>query len=153
MRPLSVTELLAAWERGLDVPPTERALTLLAACSTEAPDALARLSIGRRDARLLALRELTFGAQLTSLAACPACGETSHPFGCGGAEAAAAEMGVPFLGRLPLSLNIREASDAGQPPAASNGPEAEAFAAAWAVGQAWTIEEAVSAVLQETPDA
>ena len=75
MRPLSVTELLAAWERGLDVPPTERALTLLAACSTEAPDALARLSIGRRDARLLVLRELTFGAQLTSLAACPACGE------------------------------------------------------------------------------
>src|SRR5437764_9986983 len=60
---------------------------------------------------------------------CPACGETSHPFGCGGAEAAAVEMGVPFLGRLPLSLNIREASDAGRPPAASDGPEAEAFAA------------------------
>ena len=36
--------------------------------------------------------------------ACPHCGEASHPFGSGGAEAAAAEMGVPFLGRLPLSL-------------------------------------------------
>ena len=35
---------------------------------------------------------------------CPHCGEESHPFGSGGAEAAAAEMGVPFLGRLPLSL-------------------------------------------------
>ena len=45
--------------------------------------------------------------------ACPHCGEESHPFGTGGAEAAAAEMGVPFLGRLPLSLAIREASDAG----------------------------------------
>lgn len=55
---------------------------------------------------------------------CPHCGEASHPFGTGGAEAAAAEMGVPFLGRLPLSLAIREASDAGQPLAA----EAEAFA-------------------------
>ena len=60
---------------------------------------------------------------------CPNCGETSHPFGVGGAEAAAVELGIPFLGRLPLSLNIRELSDAGQPPAASDGAEAEAFAA------------------------
>ncbi len=50
--------------------------------------------------------------------ACPHCGEESHPFGTGGAEAAAAEMGVPFLG----------ASDAGAPPAAANGPDAEVFA-------------------------
>jgi ATP-binding protein involved in chromosome partitioning len=60
--------------------------------------------------------------------ACPKCGEISHPFGCGGAETAASEMGVPFLGRLPLSLAIREASDAGTPLAASDGPEADAFA-------------------------
>jgi ATP-binding protein involved in chromosome partitioning len=59
---------------------------------------------------------------------CPHCGEPSHPFGTGGAEAAAEEMGVPFLGRLPLSLSIREASDAGNPPAASGGVDAEAFA-------------------------
>ena len=60
---------------------------------------------------------------------CPDCGSSSHPFGTGGAEAAAAEMGVPFLGRLPLSLALREASDAGKPPAASSGPEADAFEA------------------------
>jgi ATP-binding protein involved in chromosome partitioning len=60
---------------------------------------------------------------------CPDCGATSHPFGTGGAEVAAAEMGVPFLGRLPLSLAIRQASDAGSPPAASDGPDAEAFRA------------------------
>ena len=60
---------------------------------------------------------------------CPHCGQDSHPFGTGGAEQAAAELGVPFLGRLPLSIAIREASDAGCPPAASDGPEAEAFAA------------------------
>ncbi|MGN6277624.1 MAG: Mrp/NBP35 family ATP-binding protein [Sphingomonas sp.] len=59
---------------------------------------------------------------------CPHCGEASHPFGSGGAEAAADELGIPFLGRLPLSLAIREASDAGSPPAASDGPEAQAFA-------------------------
>jgi ATP-binding protein involved in chromosome partitioning len=60
---------------------------------------------------------------------CPHCGEESHPFGSGGAEAAAVEMGIPFLGRLPLSVRIREASDAGTPPAASDGPEAAAFLA------------------------
>jgi ATP-binding protein involved in chromosome partitioning len=58
---------------------------------------------------------------------CPHCGEQSHPFGTGGAEKAAAEMAVPFLGRLPLSTAIREASDAGNPPAASDGPESESF--------------------------
>jgi ATP-binding protein involved in chromosome partitioning len=60
---------------------------------------------------------------------CPHCGEASHPFGSGGAEEAAEEMGVPFLGRLPLSLAIREQSDAGSPPAAGAGPDADAFAA------------------------
>jgi ATP-binding protein involved in chromosome partitioning len=59
---------------------------------------------------------------------CPHCGQESHPFGSGGAEVAAGEMGVPFLGRLPLSLSIREASDAGTPPAASESAEADAFA-------------------------
>jgi ATP-binding protein involved in chromosome partitioning len=58
---------------------------------------------------------------------CPHCGEDSHPFGIGGAESAAADIGVPFLGRLPLSLSIREASDAGDPPAASAGADAEPF--------------------------
>ena len=38
-------------------------------------------------------------------------------------------MNVPFLGRLPLSPSIREASDAGHPPAAGEGADAEAFAA------------------------
>lgn len=58
---------------------------------------------------------------------CPHCGEPSHPFGFGGAQSTAEEMGVPFLGRLPLSLAIREASDAGTPPALSNGDDAEPF--------------------------
>ena len=60
---------------------------------------------------------------------CPHCGEASDPFGQGGAEASAAKLGVPFLGRLPLSSSLREASDAGKPPAADQGPAADAFAA------------------------
>lgn len=58
---------------------------------------------------------------------CPHCGQPSDPFGHGGAEAAAAELGIPFLGRLPLSASLREASDAGQPPAGGSGPAAAAF--------------------------
>ena len=60
---------------------------------------------------------------------CPHCGGESDPFGQGGAEASAGRLGVPFLGRLPLSTSLREASDAGTPPAASDGPAADAFAA------------------------
>ncbi len=48
---------------------------------------------------------------------CPHCGEESEPFGTGGAEAGAKRMHIPFLGRLPLSLAIRTASDSGIPPA------------------------------------
>ncbi len=60
---------------------------------------------------------------------CPHCGETSDPFGCGGAEQAAEAAGIPFLGRIPLSMAVRQASDAGTPPAAGDGPEAEDFLA------------------------
>lgn len=61
--------------------------------------------------------------------ACPHCGEISDPFGAGGGEATAAEKGVPFLGRIPLALGIREASDTGTPPAAGDDAHGEAFRA------------------------
>ena len=60
---------------------------------------------------------------------CPHCGEQSDPFGSGGAEEAAKAMGIPFLGRIPLDSALREASDAGTPPAASCGPQSDAFEA------------------------
>jgi ATP-binding protein involved in chromosome partitioning len=58
---------------------------------------------------------------------CPHCGEASDPFGQGGAEKTARDMGLAFLGRVPLAMAIREASDAGTPPAASDCAEGEAF--------------------------
>lgn len=58
---------------------------------------------------------------------CPECGAVSDPFGTGGAEAAAKELGFDFLGRIPLDLDIRLASDAGVPPAASSGKGADCF--------------------------
>jgi ATP-binding protein involved in chromosome partitioning len=68
---------------------------------------------------------------------CPHCGEVSEPFGSGGAEAAAAEMGIPFLGRIPLDISIRLASDAGEPPALGEGPIASAYAAIAAQVSEW----------------
>ena len=61
--------------------------------------------------------------------ACPHCGEISDPFGQGGAEAAAQDLAMPFLGRIPLAIDIRRRSDAGDPPAAGEGPHADAFRA------------------------
>ena len=69
--------------------------------------------------------------------ACPHCGEISDPFGVGGAEAAAGHMGHDFLGRVPLALDIRKASDAGMPPAAGTPDEAAPFAAIAARVVAW----------------
>lgn len=60
---------------------------------------------------------------------CPHCGQVSDPFGHGGAEVTARELGLPFLGRVPLDIAIRQKSDAGEPPAAGEGPQAQAFAA------------------------
>ncbi len=76
MRLLSASELLRVWDEGRVLPPTERALLLLAAaCPEEDPGSLAALPVGRRDERLLMLREWTFGSSFSGLARCPSCGE------------------------------------------------------------------------------
>jgi ATP-binding protein involved in chromosome partitioning len=62
---------------------------------------------------------------------CPACGHRAEIFGHGGARLEAQRLGTEFLGEVPLLLDIRTASDAGTPIAAS-APEsdgAKAFAA------------------------
>ncbi len=69
--------------------------------------------------------------------ACPHCGEVSDPFGSGGAEAAAKTMGIDFLGRVPLSMGLRLASDGGVPPAAGTDPAGEPFHAIAAKTAAW----------------
>ena len=76
MRALAASELLEVWERGLSQTGVERALTLLgSACEGEPRDVLELLSVGERDVRLLRLREWTFGPRMTSVVACPTCGE------------------------------------------------------------------------------
>jgi ATP-binding protein involved in chromosome partitioning len=46
---------------------------------------------------------------------CPSCGERSDIFGHGGAHKEAERLNVPFLGEVPLHMDIREKSDAGLP--------------------------------------
>ena len=59
--------------------------------------------------------------------ACPHCGEMSDPFGKGGVETAARRLDLPFLGRIPLDLAIREGSDKGTLPAAGDDVLAQPF--------------------------
>ena len=59
---------------------------------------------------------------------CPNCGHEAHIFGHGGVAADAKRLGLPFLGELPLSLNVRIAGDAGTPIAAGDSPEGAAYA-------------------------
>jgi len=74
MQAPSAAELLAVWERARAQPITTQALMLLEAASPGASsEDLAKLSVGRRDARLFALREALFGSRLTGLTACPRC--------------------------------------------------------------------------------
>nr|WP_083239079.1 iron-sulfur cluster carrier protein ApbC [Methyloceanibacter superfactus] len=51
---------------------------------------------------------------------CPHCGERSDIFGHGGAKAEAERLGVPFLGEVPLTMAVRETSDAGKPVVATD---------------------------------
>jgi ATP-binding protein involved in chromosome partitioning len=60
-----------------------------------------------------------------SVFACPNCGHRTELFGHGGARREAAKLGVPFLGEIPLLLDIRTTSDAGTPISAAE-PESEA---------------------------
>ena len=46
---------------------------------------------------------------------CPKCGHREEIFGYGGAREAAKKLGLPFLGEIPLDINIRVKSDGGQP--------------------------------------
>jgi len=55
---------------------------------------------------------------------CPKCGEVSEIFKSGGGFKLASEMGVPFLGRIPIDPQMVEAGDSGKP-FISSYPESE----------------------------
>jgi hypothetical protein len=77
MRAPLVTDLLLAWERGLEQSSTGRALELLKVAMPRADaDSLSTLPIGERDAFLLSLRQLLFGNDVAAISQCPECGDS-----------------------------------------------------------------------------
>jgi ATP-binding protein involved in chromosome partitioning len=58
---------------------------------------------------------------------CPKCGEVTNIFKTGGGERMAQDMGVAFLGRIPIDPAVDEAGDAGTPFVQENTPTARAF--------------------------
>ncbi len=62
---------------------------------------------------------------------CPHCGERTDIFGYGGARDTAEELGIDFLGEIPLHQEVRAGTDSGVPiiEAAPESPVAQAFAA------------------------
>jgi hypothetical protein len=67
--------LLDLWEHGLAQPLPRRAAALVHAAWPDAAEAdVLAWPLGRRDARLLALRRRLFGSGLTLIAPCPSCG-------------------------------------------------------------------------------
>lgn len=63
--------------------------------------------------------------------ACPHCGGHADIFGRGGGRRLAEDMHVPFLGEVPLDVQVREAGDAGRPTviSAPDSPAGRAFRA------------------------
>ena len=60
---------------------------------------------------------------------CSQCGHEEHIFGHGGAKADAERMGIPFLGEIPLDIEVRKAADGGAPIVVSQpeGGQAQSF--------------------------
>jgi ATP-binding protein involved in chromosome partitioning len=70
---------------------------------------------------------------------CPKCGERSDIFGHGGAQREAERLGVPFLGAVPLHMEIRTRSDAGQPVVVADPDGENARIFREIAGRAWDV--------------
>jgi ATP-binding protein involved in chromosome partitioning len=73
---------------------------------------------------------------------CGKCGERHEIFGHGGARAEAERMGVPFLGEVPLDMEIRARSDAGEPVVATEPEGAHSAIFRRMAEQVWSAIEA-----------
>ncbi len=80
---------------------------------------------------------------------CPHCGETTDVFRSGGGESMAKELGVAFLGRIPIDPAVGAASDGGMPVVTAHRDSAAAAAFERVAGPVL----ALSAVRTPIPDA
>ncbi len=78
---------------------------------------------------------------------CPHCGERSDIFGHGGAAAEADKLGVPFLGGVPLHMDVRATSDRGQPIVVSDPESLHAKIYSEVAGKVWSEVQAADGSL------
>lgn len=76
MTSLSAAAVLELFERGVAQPSPLAGVALLSAATGEDANALARLPVGERELRLLALYRSLRGRRVEGVSKCPACGET-----------------------------------------------------------------------------
>ena len=121
----------------MDMPPgtgdvqltTAQSLPLTGAIIVSTPQDVALLDAGKALTMFQKLNVPVIGiVENMSSFICPHCGQGTDLFGHGGAQAAATRFGVPFLGDIPLVLEIRQGSDAGEPVTACKPDSAEAQA-------------------------
>src|SRR5690606_8395367 len=75
------------------------------------------LKVARRGLRMMEQVQVPIIGVIENMSGftCPSCGEVNHIFHQGGGEAIAAELAVPFLGRVPLDPAVVASGDAGVP--------------------------------------
>jgi ATP-binding protein involved in chromosome partitioning len=83
---------------------------------------------------------------------CPSCGTRSDIFGHGGAENEAAKLDVPFLGAVPLHMDIRERSDAGKPIVATLPDSVHAGIYRDIAAKTWTEVQKAKGAAMAAPD-
>ena len=89
------------------------------------------LKIARRGLRMMEQVSVPILGVIENMSGftCPSCGSVTHIFHQGGGEAIARELGVAFLGKVPLDPNVVDCGDDGRPVsrAAPGSPAAEAY--------------------------
>jgi ATP-binding protein involved in chromosome partitioning len=80
---------------------------------------------------------------------CPSCGHESDIFGRGGGEKTAEELGVPFLGRIPIYEPIRVGGDTGEPLVVSE-PDSPAARAFFATAEQTAAQVSIAAYRKPT---
>jgi ATP-binding protein involved in chromosome partitioning len=80
---------------------------------------------------------------------CPNCAHEADIFGHGGGEKMAADLGVPFVGRIPIYQPIREGSDAGVPLIVSE-PESAAARAFMAAAERTAAQVSIASYNRPT---
>jgi ATP-binding protein involved in chromosome partitioning len=83
---------------------------------------------------------------------CPSCGTRSDIFGHGGAELEAQKLGLPFLGGVPLHMEIRERSDSGRPIVATVPESPQALVYRDIAAKVWGEVQNAAGAAEKAPD-